>query len=279
MIISGMLGLGDNIYQRAFVRELQGPVHLTTSWPELYQGIPGIHFVKPITRLRTQAKNIHRNPAKWVTPPRGPITKVSYGAHGMIPGMKLVFRVEPQVFDLPDFGSSPVDGKYVVVRPNTTRAEWIAESRSPLPEYVAKAAAVMKAKGYTVVSVADLEDGKEWLSGEPPQADICYHRGELGIKELMALVQGAVAVIGGIGWILPAAVAYGTPAWIICGGWGMFNAPEKLVAPPMDTSKLTWAVPDNLCMCSTNNHKCDKRISDYDAKLAKWTNKFPSLVG
>ena len=279
MIIQGMYGLGDNIVQRTFIREMPKPVYLTTPWPELYSDLPGINFVKPITRLRTQSKNLQRNPVAWMTPPRGPITKVSYGAHGMIPGMQRVFKVRPKVFDLPDFGTSPVNGKYIVVRPATIRAEWLAESRNPLPEYIAQAAAAMRAKGYKIVSVADLEPGKEWAVEPMPEYDIAYHSGELDVKQLMALVQGAAAVIGGIGWLLPAAVAYGTPAWIICGGWGMFNAPEKLVAPPMDTSKLTWAVPDNLCMCSTNNHKCDKRISDYDAKLAKWTNKFPSLVG
>ena len=273
-----MRGLGDSIYQRAFVREIPKPVWIDTPWPELYEDIPGVNFVKPVTKLRTQAKSAAKSGVKWVPQPRGPVTQISYGNIGIIPGMQRRFRVKPQAFDLPDFGPPPVAGKYIVVRPSTIRAEWHAESRNPLPEYIVQAADAMRAKGYTVVSVADLEDGKEWLAGDAPQADICYHKGELGIKDLMALVQGASAVIGGIGWLLPAAVAYRVPAWIICGGWGMFNSPEKLTAPPMDLSNLTFAVPDNFCLCSANNHKCDKRISDYAAKLARWAEKFPAVV-
>lgn len=278
MIVNSMKGLGDNIYQRAFVRELPKPVWIDTPWPELFEDIPGVNFVKPVTRLRTQAKNAAKSGVRWVPQPRGPVTQISYGNIGIIAGMQRKFRVKPQAFDLPDFGASPVAGKYVVVRPSTIRAEWHAESRNPLPEYITRAAAAMRARGYKLVSVADLEDGKEWLAGKAPEADISYHKGELGIKELMALIQGASAVIGGIGWLLPAAVAYKVPAWIICGGWGMFNAPAKLIAPPMDTRNLTFAVPDNLCMCSANNHNCDKRISDYDAKLAQWAEKFPAVV-
>lgn len=278
MIISSMKGLGDNIYQRAFVRELPGPVWLDTPWPELYQDLLGVNFVKPITKLRTQAKNVQRTPVKWVPQPRGPVTQISYGNVGILPGMHRQFKVRPRVFDLPSFGSSTMDAKYVVVRPATIRAEWHAESRNPLPEYIVQAAAVMRAKGYTVVSVADLEPGKEWAVEPLPEYDTAYHAGELEVREMMALIQGASAVIGGVGWLLPAAVAYKVPAWIICGGWGMFNSPEKLTAPPMDLSNLTFAVPDNFCLCSANNHKCDKRIFDYAAKLAEWTDKFPAVV-
>lgn len=278
MIVTSMKGLGDNVYQRAFIRELHKPVWLDTPWPELYEDIPGVRFVKPQTKLRTQAKNVARSTAKWTVAPRGLVKQVSYGSLGMIPGMRRVLGVTPKVFDLPSYAPSPVEGKYVVVRPATIRAEWLAESRNPLPEYLAQAAAVMRAKGYKVVSIADLEPEKEWAIEPMPEADICFHKGELGVKQLMALVEGATAVIGGVGWLLPVSVAYKVPAWIVCGGWGKYNAPEKLIAPPMDTGNLTFAVPDNFCLCGENNHQCDKRISNYEPKFADWSAKFPALV-
>ena len=46
MIVRGMKGLGDNIYQRAFVKRLPGPVYLETPWPELYEDLPGVKFVR-----------------------------------------------------------------------------------------------------------------------------------------------------------------------------------------------------------------------------------------
>jgi len=278
MIISGMHGLGDNIYQRSFVKELPKPIWLNTSWPEIYHGIEGINFVKPVTRLRTQLKNVNRQKIKWVSQPRGPITQVSYGDIGIMAGMQRAFKVRPKTFDLPDYGPSPVSGKYVVVRPATIRSEWLAESRNPLPEYLCEAVEVIRVKGYKIVSVSDFEHRKEWPVEPLPYADIKFHYGELSVTQLMSLVQGATAVIGGVGWLVPAAIAYKTPAWIVCGGWGHFNAPEKLVSPIMDLSHITFVKPDNFCLCRSNNHKCDKRIENHGSKFTEWAEKFPTLV-
>ncbi|MGV2896729.1 hypothetical protein ACNPPY_13135, partial [Achromobacter sp. AGC78] len=84
--------------------------------------------------------------------------------------------------------------------------------------YIAEAAEAARSAGYRVISVADLEPGKEGAVGKWPPADEVYHGGEFSVRQLLALVQGAAAVIGGIGWILPAAIAMKVPAWIICGG-------------------------------------------------------------
>ncbi|MGV2896737.1 hypothetical protein ACNPPY_13175, partial [Achromobacter sp. AGC78] len=71
MIVRGMKGLGDNIYKRAFVKKLQGPVYLETPWPELYEDLPDVKFVRSETPLRTQSKNMARqDEARWVKAPR-----------------------------------------------------------------------------------------------------------------------------------------------------------------------------------------------------------------
>ena len=272
-----MKGLGDNIYQRAFLKGLKHPVWLETPWPELYADLPMVRLVKPDTKLRTQAKNMRRH-AAWERAPRGRITQVAYGQAGIIPGMAAKFGRQPGEFDLPDFGPSPVGGRYIVVRPVTLRSEWRADSRNPLPEYVAQAAAEMRRRGFTVVSVADLEDGMEWALEPLPPADIRYHAGELPVEQLLALLQGAVAVIGGIGWIVPAAIAAKIPAWIVCGGQGGYNAPELITAPTMDLTRIAFAVPDNFCRCTQREHTCDKRIPDYDQRFAEWTDRLPAVV-
>lgn len=267
MIIHCHRGLGDNIYERAFIKQLPKPLYLDTPWPEIHADIPGVHFIRPQTNLRTQAKNIARH-ADWIMPPgRQPTRQIRYGAEGIIPGMTACFGVMPGEFDLPPLPPSPVEGKYVVVRPATVRSEWRADTRNPDPEYIIAAAAEAKARGYRVISVADLVDGVEWMVGDSPYADVRYHKGELPVEQLLALVKGAAAVIGGIGWLAPAALAAKVPAWIICGGQGGFNAPE-LICPAKST--ITFAVPDNFCRCKLKQHDCNKRISDYDSKLAKW---------
>lgn len=276
MLIYNHRGLGDNLYERAFVKNLPKPVYLDTPWPEIYGGIDGVHFIRPQTTLRTQAKNIARQ-TNWTLPPgRQPTRQIRYGGEGIIPGMTACFGVAPAEFDLPPLPPSPVEGRYVVVRPVTVRSEWRADTRNPLPEYVNQAVLAAAGRGYRVISVADLQDGQEWLTEDAPPANVVYHKGELPVEQLLALVQGAAAVIGGIGWIVPAALCAKVPAWIVCGGQGGYNAPELIT--PKGQTNITFAVPDNFCRCRQKIHGCDKRISDYDTKLANWAERHLPVV-
>lgn len=234
-----------------------------------------MHFVRPSTVLRTQAKNIARYD-KWEVAPRGlPQRFPRYGAEGIIPGLAQTFGVAPGEFDLPPLPASPHSGNYVVIRPATVRQEWRADTRNPDPEYLSIAAAYIHRLGYKIISVADLEDGKEWVVADLPYADVRYHKGELQVEELLTLIQGAAAVIGGIGWIVPACLAAKVPAWIVCGGQGGYNAPE-LICPT--GSSITFAVPDDFCRCRLKQHNCNKRISNYGPKLAEWTARHLPLV-
>jgi len=278
MIIHSMKGLGDNVYQRAFIKALPKPVYLDTPWPEIYSDIPGVHFIRPQTNLRTQAKNIARQGRTWETPPpRQPSRQIRYGAEGIIKGMTASFGVAPSEFDLPPLPPTWEPRPYVVVRPATVRSEWRADTRNPLPMYIDEAVADARKRGYRVISVADLEDGKEWLIAHPPVTDTQYHKGELSVEQLLSLVANASAVIGGIGWLVPAALAAKVPAWIICGGQGGYNAPELIT--PKGQSNITFAVPDNFCRCRLKTHNCDKRISDYDSKLTAWADRHIPVVG
>lgn len=271
MIIHGMRGLGDNLYQRAFIKQLPKPVYLDTPWPEIYSGIDGVHFVRPQTTLRTQAKNIARHNSWTMPPTRQPTRQIRYGAEGIINGMMASFGVMPGAFDLPPLPPSPEQGKYVVVRPATVRSEWRADTRNPNPEYIAWAAAEAMRRGYRVIGVADLQEQQEWALAPLPPADYAYYKGELPVEQLLSLVANASAVIGGIGWLVPAALAAKVPAWIICGGQGGYNAPELIT--PKGQSNITFVVPDNFCRCRLKQHNCDKRISDYDSKLTDWAGR------
>lgn len=277
MIINGMLGLGDGLYQRAFIKQMPKPLYLITPWPLLYSDIPGVHFLRPQTNLRTQAKNIARH-SSWLMPPaKQPARHIRYGTEGIIPGMIASFGVMPGEFDLPPLPPSPETGKYVVVRPATVRSEWRADTRNPDPHYINVAAHYAYHQGYRIISVADLQDGQEWLVGATDYPmDACYHKGELPVEQLLALVANASAVIGGIGWLVPAALSAKVPAWIICGGQGGYNAPELIT--PKGQTNITFAVPDNFCRCRLKMHNCDKRISDYDSKLAQWADRHLAVV-
>jgi len=276
LLIDGMQGLGDNLYQRPVLREILATgrtVYLSTAWPQLYADLP-VRCVRPLTRLRTQSKNVRRLSA-WHTAPRGaePLRWTYAGQGGTILGA-LCEKAGVHADKL-DFAGPPVErvarAPYVVVRPATIRAEWRADGRNPQPEYIARAAATLRECGYRIISVADLRAGEEWALPPLPVADETYHAGELPIERLLALVAGAAAVVGGVGWLVPAAVAYRVPMLLLFGGWGRDNGPQRIFDPRMDTSLIHQALPDRWCVCGDRAHACDKTISNLDEHLERFT--------
>lgn len=262
-----MQGLGDNIYQRAFLSKIKSNIYLETSWPEIYEDLPNVKPVKPVTKLRTQKKNIDKYQS-WHQPPRLPQNRIHYRDYGIMAGLQRSIGITPGLLALPDYGAPPIVGSYVVVRPVTLRKEWRADARNPLPEYVDQAVGALQARGIKVVSVADLEDGQEWsLSGY--KADVELHKGELDFKQLMALCAHSSGIVGGIGWIVPVSLAYQVPSFVVCGGWGFYNHPEKLKQAAQNNC-VSFIMPDKFCCCRDKFHRCNKRITNFKQELDQW---------
>lgn len=272
LFIRAMLGLGDGVYQRPFIRaqaELR-PVYVTTAFPELYADLPDVHPVAPHRVLRTQAKNAARHTG-WATVPREH-DKAFFTYSLRRPGSilseleKLVgLAGRPFRFDLPDMGPSPVTAQkpVAVIRPVTVRKEWANHARGPLPEYIEQAALVLHHAGYHVVAVADIDPPDETLVGQMPQADEYFVRGELTARELLALIQKAAVVVGGSGFIVPVSIAARTPLVVISGGQGGHNAPERLTDLRMDLSHTRFVLPERFCMCTRRDHACRKTIRHF----------------
>lgn len=274
LFIRAMAGLGDSVYQRPFIRaqaEVR-PVYVQTPWPEMYEDLAAVHPVRPAHMpLRTQAKNMAR-PARWWTVPVPHEKK--YFSYSLRRDGTILDELEkyvglegrPLVFDLPDFGPSPVQASrpVAVLRPVTTRKEWENRARAPLPQYIAQAALVLRHAGYHVVAVADIERPWEWLEGEMPEADEYFMHGELLPRQLMALIQHAGVVVGGSGFIVPCAIAAGAPLIVISGGQGGHNHPDRLTDPRMDLSRTRFVLPDRFCGCiKKGGICCDKHISNF----------------
>lgn len=275
--IHGMQGLGDNIFQRAFLKTMTAKqvVYLSTSWPELYQDL-NVRCVRAVTSLRTQSKNIDRQHVRrWAIPPSTrPQIQVRYGHDSLARGnivqsMQECFGVPPGSWDLPAFPRMERSRPIALVRPVTVRKEWTNTARNPLPEYVAAVADDLY-KDYHVVSVADLSDAHEWVEGTPPPAHEYFHRGELDVSALLGLVQSAAVIVGGVGWIVPASIAARVPLFCILGGHGAHNAPEKITDPRMDLTHAHFARPDRFCGCSNMRHACDKRNSRLESQWRRF---------
>jgi len=118
--------------------------------------------------------------------------------------------------------------------------------------------------------VADLEEGEEWILGKEPYADQKFYRGELGISDLMGLIEGSSLVVGGVGWVVPACVALKTPLFCLLGGQGGHNSPGVITDIRMDLSKIRFATPDNFCRCIDMVHECDKKISNIKYSFSRF---------
>lgn len=291
VLIDGVSGLGDNVYQRPFVKAAAATresVYLKTPWPELYADLPNIKFVEYSEQYRTQRKNLGRTRCEFVPAPKVETIKLGYGPielrHSSIMetfGRQLPPNGAPFVFDLPPVDGSKfskvICGDFVLVRPVTVRKEWKNPARNPLPEYVAAAVAAVRAAGFLVVSVADVDDDDETFCGAPPLADFTWNRGECGVNDLIALSRDAAGIISGVGWTVPFSLALGKPLLCILGGNGGHNAPH-IIAPPnlVDSSRVVWAVPDRFCLCDDPSHgKCDKRITDLPEAIDSFVNLLP----
>ena len=275
----GYHGLGDNIFQRPFLKYYPG-AYLRTPWPELYQDL-NVKPVRTETRLRTQQKNETRSAVQWYPEPNEQHTNVGYGPQdfrvygSIINTLRHQFNVTgPLQFDLPSYGQDPlrISGRVAVIRPVTVRAEWDSTSRGCNPEYICQAAELLRSRGFHVVSVADLEPGKEWIVGDTPKADTYYHHGELSITQLMSLIERADVVVTPVGWAVPASIAYQTPCFVVAGGRGGHNAPHVITDPDMNLQRVGWAIPDEYCMCTQAKHECSKHITDFTGKLTRWLN-------
>jgi hypothetical protein len=288
LYVDACWGLGDNIYCRPFVRALSDryDVYLGTPWPELFEDLP-VRFVYRRGMLRTQMKNVAAQPSsRWSPLPSGcrMAPRLAYSAHDLARGSViqsldrklrgLIGKDAELRFDLPTFHRpGPVTRKPLALfRPVTVRREWHNTARNPLPEYL-EALSRRLWHTHTIVSIADLADGEEWLLEPAPCAHFTFHKGELKVRQLLALVQAADIVVGGVGWIVPASIALKTRAFIVLGGHGGHNAPEKITDPRMDLSRIGFAMPERFCRCTSKLHDCNKSIPDLDRQFSDWTRR------
>lgn len=281
LVVEAMRGLGDTIFQRPFIRAAaaRGPVWIETPWPELYSDLP-VQFVRMTTPLRTQARNLARQaPERWSQAPADSQRVVmGYGRElrrrSIVEALeaKLPLDGEPFRFDLPPELSRPwlaESRPIALIRPVTLRREWKNEARNPHPAYVSRLAARLM-DTHHVISVADLEGSAEYLAGQPVPAHTRFERGELDVSLLLRLIAQADVAIGGVGFLVPAAIALQTRAYIVLGGQGGHNGPDKITDPRMNLDRIGFARPVNLCPCDRMLHRCDKRISNLEGGFTAW---------
>jgi hypothetical protein len=296
IIVNGMFGIGDNLHQRAVVRELMKTheVWLDTCHVALHHDLveQGLKLRLRPTSLHAQARTIateaerYPDAFKSPDPPAGTprfklwYNKVDIDRHGSImaamfgvlhmsiparPDFSLPIRPEwsdaaQKLIDSWNIGGKPL----MLYRPVVLRAEWNSESRNP--DEIAYAELYQSIRDqFFVVSIADLKPGIEWIVGKEADADVKLHKGELDFETMAALFHHADLVFANAGFGPVLAQAVGTPSVVVYGGRESFKTTDKAgdhLAPTLGID------PINPCDCHSHLHACDKRIDVAAAKAS-----------
>ena len=276
--VSGMHGLGDNLHERAIVRALmlRGSVQLETPWPSVFHDLvgPRLRLTSKGSSLRTQRKNVARETSRFV-PARssGSVLKVWYtpdevrrcGSFLAAMAANCGVTVAPHDFSL----SIPAEWHaraarwidrwaptrpLMIYRPLVERTEWPG-CASRNPDHAAYAELLRGIRDrFFVVSVADLERGKEWSVGTDIQADAECHAGELEFETLAALTARAGLVYCSPGFALVLAQAVGTPLAAVFGGH------EAARFYDHGDPRHHFVQPIIPCECFDKRHACQKQI-------------------
>jgi hypothetical protein len=160
-------------------------------------------------------------------------------------------------------GHTGTDKPVCVYRPLVARPEWRGSMvRNADPGSYAELFSEIRNQFY-VISVADLEVGREWIVGPQLKADLTLHQGELTFEALASLFEFAdlVWTSSGFGAILAPAV--GTPCVSVLGGYEGLHAHSSALkfAPYLVLG------PDTPCSCWTSQCRrpCNKSINMLNA--------------
>jgi hypothetical protein len=278
--IVGMHGLGDNLHQRAIVKELMRNriVHLETPWPSIYHDLVGrnLKLVRKTTMLRTQAKNMQREAAKYSNAAPFGVNSVRIWYRGaevvqagsILAAMCINARVRERDFRLPvpdEWKNKTMHflhGKWtngkplLVYRPLVMRKEWGGcAARNPDFDAYAEIFNAIRDQFY-VVSIADLVPGVEWVVGHDVKADLELHKGELTFETLAGLFARASMSYASPGFATILAQAVGTPSICVFGG----HENSLTVAGGARLTPTLSIDPVASCNCFSNHHACDKTI-------------------
>jgi ADP-heptose:LPS heptosyltransferase len=298
LFIRAMVGIGDNLYARPFIKDLalHHQVSLMTGFPQLFGDIRGIRLVRAQTSLPYVKKNIRDWGVDndWRGAPREkpddehqmePVF-MAYDPNDPANVTEQIERAFPirhlYQFDLPPPDFRGINSylttlfqtrkKYVVIRPVVVREGFGTSARNCKAKYVHEAVETLKSHGILTISVARIGDGE---TGEAPlpECDISYMDGVLSFPEMIELVRHSAGVVSGPGFAMPMAVAAKRPLLAIWGARGRLDNPERIFDRRMDLSQVVNSIPDNFCRHSTGECACDKTISRFGSDLMKFVNK------
>lgn len=288
-----MHGLGDNIHQRALVRSFlpENKIWLETSWPCVYHDFveEGLLFIRRPVALRAQLKNAQREAAKFTAPPRvqlrtahvtynrstialspsHTVTEAMYRASGILgkyPSSDYSLPIPPLWADAADklIDLMKPQKPICVYRPLTVRPEFRgSQVRNANARQYAELFTMMR-DTFHVVSLADLEENREWIVGPQLRADATFNKGELTFEIIAALTARAKLAFCSGGFMAILAPAVKTPCLNIAGGY----EPTQWLSDGMKYAP--WVGIDTLKPCECGVVSCLAACSkEFDMGMAR----------
>ncbi len=282
LVVRGMLGVGDNLHQRAVVRELMKKyeVWLQTFYVSMYHdltanGLKLLSFRRPRGRIRDDAPADAPAPRgatnKEITYRRESIHRCGSILAAMFDSVDLPFPAAPDftypvpasglrkaraLIDSCNTGGLPL----MIYRPIVQNHVWPCPSRSPDSVAYAELYESIRESFFTV-SVADLTRN-EWIVGAEQPANIKLHHGEVDFETLAGLFSEASLVFANPGFAPVLAQAVGAPTIIVYGG----NESHRTTNVVGEHQAKTLAIQCSpQCECHQRFHACGKWI---DVQLA-----------
>lgn len=273
-----MLGIGDNIHQRAVIRELMKtrPVWLQTYYASIVHdlvadGLNLIPFNRAIARIRETARVGYAVPPSRFDRARvtydrrmilntGSLMAAQFESCGLVQPADADFRLPvPQAWRDRALNRINYNGDrpILVYRPIVLNTVWKCEARSPDPVAYAELFRSIRDR-FFVVSVANVKPGKEWIVGDEEPADLNLNGGQLDFESLAGLFAEAALVFGNPGFAPILAQAVGTPGVVIYGGNERFSATNEYGSKFAPTLAIE---PDSPCGCYLRFHDCSKAIT------------------
>lgn len=281
LYIKGMHGLGDNLHQRALIKELyeRFNIYLETSWPQIYHDFPNIKFIAKGTKLRTQLKNqsIHRDKflrhnllgrnIRYLSISYSPQMIRNLGS--VLKAMNHITGTQNEDFSLPVLDewydkvrSINTHGKPILIyRPLVERKEWTGgANRNPDFNAYYELFKFLNPEKYFVISIADIEPGQEWITSKPIKADLEFHKGEMNFESLAALFKISNLVYCAPGFSAVLSKAVGTPVITVFGGYENSASFTSGNTPYLGIDTIAP------CQCFSHTHPCVKIIDLIKAK-------------
>jgi len=262
-------------------------VTLMTPWPALYHDLiaEGLIIVRRGIQLRTQMKNERRESEAAQYTSRHPLTpgggvRIAYGGQQVLQTpsktvLEVMCNVTGTDYATADYrlpipqewfdklttiiGSVATTKPIMFYRPLVSRTEYRGSTlRNADPAAYHELFNSIRDK-FFVISVADLEEGKEWIVGPDAKPDLSFHKGELVFEAMAALAQLSRLVFTSSGFAAILGPAVETPTISIIGGYEDVRC--------HDSGKKFAAYlalgPERGCTCWTSNCRkvCDKSLN------------------